>query len=485
VRPLEWVLLAAVAGRIGSMLARGEAGAAWRSAFAIAGGGAWIAHLALEGPRWSMGPTYLVVVVAVLLLPWERPHAKAVLARSGANRRRRRPLPWGRTLLWALLWLPTVTLPVLLPVPQLPPPTGPWAVGSVSFVVALPDAVSPDGAVETGRRSMARLWYPVAPGSAAIADAPWIEQAEAVLPAMAATGGLPSFAFGHLALVRTHAAWSADLAPPPSADGWPLVTFDHGLGGFRSQNTFLVEELASHGAVVAAIDHPGDALGTTLPEGTTLPYEGLPPASSPGYVDAVVTLGARWTADTVALLRTLRDLQPVGGLAPFAGTVDLDRVMAVGHSTGGGVALEVCHAWDGCAAVLALDPWWSPVDPARLEAGSERPLVVVASDPALGYFAPANGDRLARLAAASAAPVRALVLEGGGHHDVNDTMHLAPGWLARRLGHSVGPVDKDAAMAAVRELTRALVAVVTEPGDGVLDPRAVAAPAPLRAATDR
>ncbi len=461
-RPFEWLLLALVAGRIVSMLVRGEAGAIWRSVFAAAAGGAWIAHLALEGPRWSMGPTYLVVVVALMLLPWERPHAKAVWARLGANRRRRRPLPWGRTLLWAVLWLPTAAVPALLPVPVLPAPTGPWRVGSVSFALALPDATRPDGTVEAGRRSMARLWYPVAAGPPLPADAPWVERADDVLPAMAAVGGLPAFTLGHLGLVRTQATWAAPLAPAAEPGGWPLVTFAHGLGGFRSQNTFLVEELASHGVVVAALDHPGDALGTTLPGGVTLPYVGLPASTAPGYVEAVVTMGSRWTADTVALLRTLRDLLPAGDLASFAGTLDLGRVVAAGHSTGGGVAVEVCHAWDGCVAALALDPWWGPVDPARLEAGSERPLVVIGSDPALGYFGPTHRDRFVRFANASGAPLLALVLEGGGHHDVNDTMHLAPSWLAQRFGHSVGPVDKDAAMAAVREVARVWVAAAAE-----------------------
>ena len=482
-RPFEWLLVVAVLGRIVSMLVRGEAGAVWRSAFAVAAGGAWIAHLALEGPRWSMGPTYLAVVVALILLPWERPHAKAVLGRRGSNRRRRRPRPWGRALLWGLLWLPAAAIPVLLPVPVLPAPTGPWAVGTVSFVLALPDAVLADGTVESGRRSMARLWYPVAADPPPPADAPWIERAEVVLPAVAASGGLPAFASGHLALVRTHATWLAEPAPAPEASGWPLVTFDHGLGGFRSQNTFLVEELASHGAVVAAIDHPGDALGTTLPDGTTLPYVGLPAADAPAYADAVAALGSRWTADTLTLLRVLRDLAPVGDLAAFAGALDLERVVAVGHSTGGGVAVDVCHAWDGCVAALALDPWWGPVDAARLEAGSGRPLVVVDSDPALGYFAPINGDRFARLVDASAAPVLALVLEGGGHNDLNDTMQLLPSWLAQRLGHSVGPVDKEAAMTAVRAVGRSLVAAITrDAADPVDEVAAVVAP-PLRLAS--
>jgi len=456
VRTLEWLLLATVAARILAMLLRGESGAMWRGVAAVAAGATLVAHLALEGPRWSMAATYAAVALAVVLLPWERPHPKAVLLRMGRNRRLRRPLPWGRVLLALLLWAPMAAVPVLLPVPTLPAPTGPWAVGSLSFALSLPDTTRPDGGVEADRRTMVRVWYPVDPSLGLPADAPWIERADAVLPAMARSAGLPRFVFDHLALVRTHAAWAAPLAPAPPG-GWPLATFAHGLGGFRSQNTFLAEDLASHGVVVAALDHPGDALATTLPDGTTLPYVGLPPAEAPGYVAAVVAMGARWTADTLALLRTLEALLPVGDLAAFAGELDLERVVAMGHAAGGGVAVETCHAWDGCRAVLALDPWWAVLAPVRLERGSDRPLVVVASDPALAYFGAANADRFDRLRAASAAPVERVVLSGGGHHDLDDTATLALSSLALRLGHHVGPVDKADSFEAQRELALALL----------------------------
>jgi len=491
VRPFEWLLVGLLAARLVAILLRGEAGMVWRLLTAMGVGGALIAHLAWEGPRWSLAPSYGLAAVVVVLLAWERPHPKAVMLRMGRNRRVRRPVPWGRALAATVAWLPTAALPWLLPVWSLPAPTGPWAVGSLSFALALPDAPRPDGGTETDRRTMVRLWYPVDPALALDRDAPWVERGDVVLPALARSGGLPWFAFDHLRLVRTHASWAAPLAAPGAAPlaapgvapgaaplaaapagGWPVVSFDHGLGGFRSQTTFLAEELASHGAVVAALDHPGDALGTTLPDGTTLPYVGLPAAAEPGYVAAVVALGERWTADTLALLRTLRDLAPAGDLAPFAGALDLDRLLATGHSTGGAVAVEVCHAWDGCRAVLALDPWWAVLDPARLEAGGERPLLVVGSDPEVGDFAPTNADRFARFAAAATGEVAALELAGGGHHDLDDTARLSP--LAARFGHSVGQVPRDDALAALRALALALLR-----GAGPAE-AAAAAPAPLR-----
>jgi dienelactone hydrolase len=473
VRPFEWLLVGLLAARLIAILLRGESGMRWRLLTAIGVGGALIAHLAWEGPRWTMAPSYLVATIVVLLIAYERPHPKAVMLRMGRNRRLRRPVPWGRAIASLVVWAPTLALSWALPVWAPPEPTGAWAVGSLSFPLALPDAPGPDGASEAPRRTMARMWYPVDPALALPHDAPWVERGDVVLRALARSAGLPSFVFSHLRLVPTHAAWAAPLAPPPDPAGWPVVTFDHGLGGFRSQNTFLAEDLASHGAVVVAIDHPGDALGTTLPDGTTLPYAGLPPAAAPGYAGAVVALGARWQHDTLALLGMLADLAPVGDLAGFAGALDLERVVTAGHSTGGGVAVEVCLAWTGCRATLALDPWWAPVHPNRLADGTEKPVLVIASDPELGYFASANDDRFVRFAAASGAEVRLLVLEGGGHHDVNDTALLSP--LAARFGHHVGPVAKEDAMAAVRAVALALLAGATP------DELAAAPPEPLRA----
>jgi predicted dienelactone hydrolase len=47
--------------------------------------------------------------------------------------------------------------------------------------------------------------------------------------------------------------------PAPARGSFPLVVFSHGHGGVRFQSWFLMRALASHGFVVAAPDHAGDA----------------------------------------------------------------------------------------------------------------------------------------------------------------------------------------------------------------------------------
>jgi dienelactone hydrolase len=399
----------------------------------------------------------------VALLPFERPHPEAPRLRLGRNRRRRDPLPWGRTLVGAFVLGVGAVLAWALPVPRLPAPTGAWPVGSTSFVLELVDARgAPIGA---GGATVVRLWYPVAAAEevadraaapeADLGPAPWVENADRVLPAMAASGGLPSWAFGHLALVRTHARWHAPLAVPDGGARWPVVTFDHGLGGFRSQNTVLAEDLASHGTGVVAVEHPGGSLTTVLPDGSARPFEPLPRRDDPGYAAEVAGVGARWTAETLAALTALARSAPSGPLAPFAGALDLGRVVAIGHSTGGAVAVDVCHAWSGCTVAVALDGWWGPLDADRRARGSAKPLVSVASDPAVGYFGPENRTAFERFAGAGTAAVVDLVLVGAGHHDLNDSALLSP--VADRFGHSTGPVRSAHAFAAVARVALAAV----------------------------
>jgi hypothetical protein len=63
--------------------------------------------------------------------------------------------------------------------------------------------------------------------------------------------------------------------------------------GGRATNAFLysniLEELATHGYIVAAVDHPGAALFVAYADGVTVPYSetGRPTPGDPGYAAAL------------------------------------------------------------------------------------------------------------------------------------------------------------------------------------------------------
>ena len=99
---------------------------------------------------------------------------------------------------------------------------------------------------------------------------------------------------------------------------FPVVLFSHGSSGIRFQSTFLTAHLASWGIIVAAPDHWSRDLFHTL--------------SAP--------VGDR-NSSVTELLATL-DLVTTENVRPgsrIEGMVDAERVIAMGHSAGGGTIL--------------------------------------------------------------------------------------------------------------------------------------------------
>jgi predicted dienelactone hydrolase len=429
VRPFEIALVVTLLVRIAALASARGVGLAGhgpsRRAVPLLIVAALAAHLALEGPRWNLAGVYALAALVVL---------EGV---RGGSRRGRAPGPVrraGRTVLGLAGLLVVVAPAALLPVPELPAPTGPFPVGTDAIEYRLAQA-------QGGARVRARIWYPATEAARAAPAAPWLEQLDAMLPALAESAGLPGWTLSHLAHTRVHAVWGAALG----GDG-PLgvVTFDHGRGGFAAQNTFLAEELASHGWLVVAPEHPGGALLTVFQDGTRVPFD--PAAFGEGlegepYREAIRALGRRWIAETAAALDALASGAGPSGLAQ---RLDLERLVTSGHSTGGGTAFGLCGREPGCRATVGLDPWLLPTPPALLAPAPEGGLPVrvagLFSDPALGFFEPTNLDAFGALAAATDArggrASRTIYL-GAGHNDFADVGLLSP--VADRLGLDVGP----------------------------------------------
>jgi predicted dienelactone hydrolase len=107
---------------------------------------------------------------------------------------------------------------------------------------------------------------------------------------------------------------------PTNADArHPIVLFSHGLGGYRSQSSFLTAHLASWGFVVVAPEHPERGLAAVLSG------QALADNSSTALLDAL------------EMLKSEDTLQ--GGR--FEGRLDFAHVAVSGHSMGGGATMVV------------------------------------------------------------------------------------------------------------------------------------------------
>ena len=231
----------------------------------------------------------------------------------------------------------------------IPPPTGPHRVGTVNL--HLVDDSRPDPLTPSQRYPlMASIWYP-ARDTERFPTAPWM------------TPG-------------TFQAWLADVGFPPTSlpvpdtaghlgapvergrRPRPVILFSHGAHDHRSDTTTVVQELVSHGYIVATVDHTYDAF-TQFPGG---------PVLSPVGAVNVPESPSDFAADLKFLLDTVHaiaaghnpdvDRQPLP--AGLAGSLDLERVGVFGWSKGGTAATLETIADDRVRAGLAFD---GPMEP--------------------------------------------------------------------------------------------------------------------------
>lgn len=208
------------------------------------------------------------------------------------------------------------------------------------------------------------------------------------------------------------------------ADGeFPLVLFSHGAGGVRTQSTFLTSHLASWGMVVASPDHPSRDLTSRLGGG---------PAEPTDSVDDLL--------GTLALMTT----ENAGG--PFEGSMDLERIAAVGHSAGGGTIL-------GAAGDPAIDGYVSMASGA-FGAAEGAPLPDRPS-----FFLAGSTDAIVppdtrTRPAFEAAPAPSLlwIIEGVGHNGFDDFCTFGGGTGIIGVAEASGLGDLLGALPGLREL---------------------------------
>ncbi len=255
----------------------------------------------------------------------------------------------------------------------LSPPTGPHAIGTVTYHwvdLERRELFSDDP--DQRRELMVQLWYPAldVPSSP---RAPYLPEADAVAPALARFLGVSASTFAPLARLTTNA-----VAQAPFADGAPrcpvLIMLVGLKGSYRQVQTFQAEELASHGFVVAAIDQPYAAAMVVFPEGRRAAYDDRwdPPHSA--FMDAHLPYLARDALFTLDQLAALDQADPNGILT---GRLDLDRAGLVGQSLGAVVGSEACRLDRRLRAGL-LEEGFMPADVVR--DGLRQPIMFITRD---------------------------------------------------------------------------------------------------------
>jgi len=322
------------------------------------------AQILLEGGRWQMAPAY-AMSGALLLVAYLAPNVKAPVP----QRLLRRVVSYAGATVGALVLAFSCLLPLAFPVIRFPAPTGPYAIGTVTYHWIDANRAEIFTADPDDRRElMVQIWYP-ARANASARRAPYIEDGSVLAP-VARLLRLPGWVFTHLKYDMTNAMASAPMAD--GAGAFPVLIFSHGRGGVRQHNTFQVEELVSHGYVVAAIDHPYAAAGVDFPDGRRISYD--PRFTDRRFQDRVLPFLAQDVSFTFDQLAALNRSDPSGILS---GRLDLQRAGMFGVSLGGAITAEACHREARLRACLPMDVYM-PADVVR--DGLRQPTMWISRD---------------------------------------------------------------------------------------------------------
>ena len=312
----------------------------------------------------------------------------------------------------------------------LPQPTGPYPAGATSLWLTDTSRGDPWAPDVAARELMVSLWYPAATPDGRPAPYMTPAESELQLASRGITGVLPDA----LSTVETSAVSNA--TPAGHQRSLPLVVLSPGFTSSRSTLTALAEDLASHGYVVAGIDHTYESFATAFPDGrvaTCLARE----RRGSGSQEKVA---AGRAADVSFVLAELTGAHP-----PWAGAglIDPSRIAMAGHSAGGAAAIAAMLADPRIRAGIDMDG--STVAPIP-DYGLSRPFLFLGSQ---SGYTPGSGGAATTLrdwkplksAVATwerdwellAGWKRWLVVAGAVHASFTDL-----GLLADRLGIDIG-----------------------------------------------
>jgi len=272
----------------------------------------------------------------------------------------------------------------------------------------------------TKRELLVRFWYPVS-------------TSQVCKPAEYTSPAVWSY-FSQLAAVPFPEVKTNSCLDAPTTEGrHPVVVFTHGFTGTFTDYTFIFEDLASRGYVVASVDHTYEATAVEFPDGRLVKsvlgslWDNTWRADEQTLSFAVsVRLG-----DLRFVVDELERLNADSG-SPFAGKLDTDRLAVAGHSLGGMTALPSVLQDTRFRAGVLIDGW-----PDTLTTPTQTPVLMLAA----GHEHWSDGER--GLWNNLRGPRMVVNLEGAEHVTPSDLVWLAKG--AVKTG-SMGPENTIAAV---------------------------------------
>ncbi len=242
---------------------------------------------------------------------------------------------------------------LVFPMFQLPTPTGEYAVGTRIVYTTDQSRIEGAGPSPTGKRElMIQIWYPAQKPSRGSFFWPVRHAFYQRASEVTARGS-------YRAVLETNSFQDAAVL---QSDPLPVVLYNPGWQGERTEGTFQAEELASHGFVVVAVDHTFFGGRVAFPDGRVVDSRNAPDLGNFEHVslDQEAALGAHYvqieTLDDIFVLDQL-EVMNADPASPFFRRLDMARVGSLGFSIGGAVSEQVAFADSRVRCAVNLDGW--------------------------------------------------------------------------------------------------------------------------------
>jgi Platelet-activating factor acetylhydrolase, isoform II len=269
----------------------------------------------------------------------------------------------------------------------LPVPSGSFAIGRTGYDwtdQSRPEVLSEQPSAH--RELMVYVWYPAAPSDSRGTLSPYLPGAPAIDKSAQADRSKPSsWALIVSGKIQTHIFENATMASTPSR--FPLLVFSQGGGMPSFFYTSQIEELVSHGYIVASIEHTYENGAVVFPDGRVITnslksvsHFGPPPTGTSKedwqkqfHVWEQQRVDV-WAGDIQFVLDQLKrfDEDQTKG-APFSRRIDFSRVGAFGHSIGGNAVARACELDPRIKACANEDGYVDPDGPIVLYDGARLP----------------------------------------------------------------------------------------------------------------
>lgn len=284
----------------------------------------FLAETLTGGYTFRMAPAYLLVLATGI-------PAVVRLVRPGKADARARSIGgwvWGGLMLVVglLAWGIALGLPLLIPMNTLTP-SGPYAIGTVTYEWTDPRRLETyTEAPDDYRKLAVQFWYPS--------------------DQLAAPGKLDSI--------------GATLSGQETA--YPVVIFSHGSTGIRTSNISTYRDLASHGYIVASIDHTYLNIFTRFSDGElaliSQRYLTALSGALNGDPSSEEEMNAMFRVRVEDMRFTLDQIEAIhrnGTIELPAGRLDTEHIGLFGHSAGATTAAQTCREDSRCQAALLID----------------------------------------------------------------------------------------------------------------------------------